>query len=108
MEAAMINDGVLERIVVKAWKYADDLLFRLTCYRDPDLPQKPHNKPQDGADFVMGTQEQAGRAGGVREELSRPEARFPAKLELLNLFGTNVPQSVGHLSPLRRDICPSY
>jgi len=29
MEAAMINDVVLEGIVVKAWKYADDLLFRL-------------------------------------------------------------------------------
>jgi len=31
MEAAMINDVVLEGIVVKAWKYADDLLFRLAC-----------------------------------------------------------------------------
>lgn len=30
----MINDVVLEGIVVKAWKYADDLLFRLACYRD--------------------------------------------------------------------------
>lgn len=36
----MINDVVLVRIVVKAWKYADDLLLRLACYRDPDLPQK--------------------------------------------------------------------
>jgi len=34
----MINDVVLEGIVVKAWKYADDLLFRLACYRDLDLP----------------------------------------------------------------------
>jgi len=34
MEAAMINDVVLEGIVVKAWKYADDLRFRLVCYRD--------------------------------------------------------------------------
>ncbi len=48
----MINDVVLEGIVVKAWKYADDLLFRLACYRDPDLPQKPLNETQDGADFV--------------------------------------------------------
>ena len=36
----MINEVVLEGIVVKTWKYADDLLFRLACYRDPDLPSK--------------------------------------------------------------------
>ena len=30
----MINDVVLEGIVVKPWKYADDLLFRLAYYRD--------------------------------------------------------------------------
>ncbi len=48
----MINDVVLEGIVVKTWKYADDLLFRLACYRDPDLPQKPLNEIQDAADFV--------------------------------------------------------
>jgi hypothetical protein len=48
----MINDIVLEGIVVRTWKYADDLLFRLTCYRDPDLPQKPLNEVQDAADFV--------------------------------------------------------
>ena len=48
----MINDVVLEGIVVKTWKYADDLLFRLACYRDPDLPQKPLNDVQDAADFV--------------------------------------------------------
>src|SRR4030066_667980 len=52
MEVAMINDVVLEGIVVKTWKYADDLLFRLACYRDPDLPQKPLNEVQDAADFV--------------------------------------------------------
>jgi hypothetical protein len=52
MEAAMINDVVLEGIVVKTWKYADDLLFRLACYRAPDLPQKPLNEIQDAADFV--------------------------------------------------------
>jgi hypothetical protein len=52
MEVAMINDVVLEGIVVKTWKYADDLLFRLACYRDPDLPQKPLNDIQDAADFV--------------------------------------------------------
>ena len=48
----MINDVVLEGIVVKAWKYADDLLFRLACYRDPDLPQRPLNETQDAADYV--------------------------------------------------------
>lgn len=48
----MINDVVLEGIVVKTWKYADDLLFRLACYRDPDLPQKALNEAQDAADFV--------------------------------------------------------
>jgi hypothetical protein len=36
----MINDVVLEGIVVKAWMYADDLLFRLACYHDPNLSQK--------------------------------------------------------------------
>ena len=48
----MINDVVLEGIVVRAWKYADDLLLRLACYRDPDLPQKPLNEVKDAADFV--------------------------------------------------------
>src|SRR5512136_557203 len=52
MEVAMINDVVLEGIVVKTWKYADDLLFRLACYRDPDLPQKLLSEIQDAADFV--------------------------------------------------------
>jgi hypothetical protein len=52
LEAAMINDVVLEGIVVKAWKYADDLLFRLACYRDPDMPQKPFSEVKDAADFV--------------------------------------------------------
>jgi hypothetical protein len=33
MEAAMINNVVLEGIVVKIWKYTDDLLFRLAYYR---------------------------------------------------------------------------
>lgn len=48
----MINEVVLEGIVVKTWKYADDLLFRLACYRDPDLPQKSFTNTQDAADFV--------------------------------------------------------
>ncbi len=48
----MINEVVLEGIVVKTWKYADDLLFRLACYRDPDLPQKALNDVQDAADFM--------------------------------------------------------
>ena len=45
MEVAMINDVVLEGIVVKTWKYADDLLFRLACYRDPNL--KPYSFNND-------------------------------------------------------------
>lgn len=48
----MINEVVLEGIVVKIWKYADDLLFRLASYRDPDLPQKLLSDVQDAADFV--------------------------------------------------------
>ena len=52
MEVIMINDVVLEGIVVKTWKFADDLLFRLACYRDPDLPQKLLNEVQDAADYV--------------------------------------------------------
>ena len=48
----MINDVVLEGIVVRTWKYVDDLLFRMDCYRDPDLPQKPLNEVQDAAEFV--------------------------------------------------------
>lgn len=48
----MINEVVLEGIVVKTWKYADDLLFRIACYRDPDLPSKSLNDIQDAADFV--------------------------------------------------------
>jgi hypothetical protein len=52
MEAAIINGVALEGIVIRTWKYADDLLFHLACYRDPDLPQKPLNEVQDAADFV--------------------------------------------------------
>jgi hypothetical protein len=48
----MINEVVLEGVVVKTWKYADDLLFRIACYRDPDLPSKSLNETQDAADFV--------------------------------------------------------
>ncbi len=47
----MINDVVLEGIVVRTWKYADDLLFRLACYRAPDPPQKPLNEVKDAADY---------------------------------------------------------
>lgn len=32
----MINVIVLDGIVFKTWKYADDLLFRIAYYRDPD------------------------------------------------------------------------
>jgi len=48
----MINEVVLEGIVVKTWKYAEDLLFRIACYRDPDLPSKSLSEIQDAADFV--------------------------------------------------------
>lgn len=48
----MINEVVLEGIVVKTWKYAEDLLFRIACYRDPDMPSKSLNEVQDAADFV--------------------------------------------------------
>jgi hypothetical protein len=52
MEAAMMNDVVLEGIVVRTRKYADDLLFLLACFRDPYLLQKPLNDVQDAADFI--------------------------------------------------------
>ena len=51
-EVILINDVVLEGIIVRTWQFADDLLFRLACYRDPDLPQKLFNETQDAADFV--------------------------------------------------------
>jgi hypothetical protein len=47
----MINDVVLEGIVGKTWRYADDLLFRLECYRDTDQPHKLLNEVQDMTDF---------------------------------------------------------
>ena len=37
MEAAMINDVVLEGIVVRAWKFAGDFFFRLACYCELEL-----------------------------------------------------------------------
>jgi hypothetical protein len=52
MENVMINDVVLEGIVANIWRYAVALLFRLACYRDPDLPQKLLNELQDATDFV--------------------------------------------------------
>ena len=71
----MINDVVLEGIIVRAWQFADDLLFRLVCYRNPDLPQKPLHpssgaqrayETQDAADFIAirATKCQPGRTGG--------------------------------------------
>ena len=48
----MINDVVLEKIVFRPWKYADDLIFHLACFRDRDLPQKPLYETQDAADCV--------------------------------------------------------
>ena len=48
----MINEVVLEGIVVKSWRFAGDVLFRIACYRDPDMPQKLLNETHDAADFV--------------------------------------------------------
>ncbi|MFZ6029760.1 MAG: hypothetical protein ACOYYS_18765 [Chloroflexota bacterium] len=48
----MLNDVIFEGIIVKSWKYADDLLFRLACYRDPDVPQKAPGDVHDAADYV--------------------------------------------------------
>lgn len=48
----MVNDVVLKRIVANIWRYTVALLFRLACYCDPDLPQKPLNELQDATDFV--------------------------------------------------------
>ncbi len=48
----MLNEVILEGIIVKTWKYTDDLLFRVACYRDPDLPQKPASEVRDAADYV--------------------------------------------------------
>ena len=48
----MLNDVVLEGLVVKTWRYMEDLLFRVACYRDPDLPAKPNGLLHDAADFV--------------------------------------------------------
>ena len=77
----MINEVVLEGIVVKTWKYAEDLLFRLACYRDPDLPSKSLNDTPGCCGFRHHprAQGQPGRAGGGRERLSRAGARFPAE-----------------------------
>lgn len=52
MKIVMINDFVLKRIVARIWKYADDLLFSLACYHEPDMPPTPLNDVQDAANFV--------------------------------------------------------
>ncbi len=49
----MINEVTIEGIIVKAWKYTDDLLFRVAIYRDPDLPQKASaTDVHDAADYI--------------------------------------------------------
>ncbi len=48
----MINDFVRKGIVANIWGFAVALLFRLACYRHPDLLPKPLNELQDAADFV--------------------------------------------------------
>jgi hypothetical protein len=52
IKVVMVNDVVLEGIIVRTWKYADDLLFHLTCYRILYLPQKTLDEVQDAANFV--------------------------------------------------------
>ncbi len=77
----MINEVVLEGIVVKTWKYAEDLLFRIACYRDPDLPSKSLNEAQDAADFVT-IRVLKGNLGApvvVEKGVHGAGTRFPAK-----------------------------
>ena len=77
----MINEVVLEGIVVKTWKYAEDLLFRIACYRDPDLPSKSLNDVQDAADFVT-IRVLKGNLGApvvVEKGVPRAGARFSAE-----------------------------
>jgi hypothetical protein len=52
MDIVMINDVVLEGIVANIWRYAVALLFRLACYRHPDLPLMPLYELQDATAFV--------------------------------------------------------
>ena len=48
----MINTVILEGVVVRAWTFAGDRLYRIVSYRDPGLPPKPRNAEQDAADFM--------------------------------------------------------
>ena len=48
----MINDVVLEGIVPHTWQFADDLLFRLACYHDPDQTTKLFSETQNATDFM--------------------------------------------------------
>jgi hypothetical protein len=51
MEIVMINEVVFVKFVIRAWRYTVALLFRLSCYRHPDLQLTPHKELQDMADF---------------------------------------------------------
>lgn len=48
----MINQVILEGIVVRTWKYQDDLFVRIASYRDSDLPSKSFSRHQDIPDYV--------------------------------------------------------
>jgi hypothetical protein len=52
MEIVMIKAFTLEGIVSNFWRYAMALLFRLACYRDRVLLQKPLIKIRPAAYFV--------------------------------------------------------
>lgn len=48
----MINQITIEGIVVRTWKYQDDLFVRVASYRDSDLPGKPFENRRDAPDYI--------------------------------------------------------
>lgn len=48
----MINQIILEGIVVRTWKYQDDLFVRVASYRDSDLPTKTFESYRDTPDYI--------------------------------------------------------
>jgi hypothetical protein len=48
----MINTVIIEVVIVRAWTYAGDRLYRVASNRDPSLPPKPRNKEQNDTDFM--------------------------------------------------------
>jgi len=80
----MINKVVLEGIVVKTWKYADDLLFHIGCYRDPDMPSKGR---QDG--FVLAVRRKRDQSG---QSAQAGKINLRARGKRLFLFYGQIPQ----------------